>query len=45
VRAHAEAQGRAHPSRFERISEGLFDKTLAAYERGLRLGLAHQTLT
>ena len=25
-----------HPSRFERISEGLFDKTLAAYERGLR---------
>jgi multidrug efflux pump len=33
------------PSRFERISEGLFDKTLAAYERGLRWVLGHQTLT
>jgi multidrug efflux pump len=33
------------PSRFERISEGLFDKTLAAYERGLRWVLRHQTLT
>ncbi|HEY6483868.1 MAG TPA: efflux RND transporter permease subunit [Steroidobacteraceae bacterium] len=33
------------PSRFERISEGLFDRTLAAYERGLRWVLAHQGLT
>jgi multidrug efflux pump len=33
------------PSRFERISEGLFDKTLAAYERGLRWVIGHQTLT
>jgi multidrug efflux pump len=33
------------PSRFERLSEGLFDKTLAAYERGLRWVMGHQTLT
>jgi multidrug efflux pump len=33
------------PSRFERFSEGLFDKTLAAYERGLRWVLQHQVLT
>ena len=33
------------PSRFERISEGLFDKTLAAYERGLSWVLRHQSLT
>ncbi len=33
------------PSRFERISEGLFDRTLAAYERGLRWVLGHQRLT
>jgi len=33
------------PSRFERISEGLFDKTLAAYERGLAWVLRHQGLT
>ena len=33
------------PSRFEHFSEGLFDKTLAAYERGLRWVLVHQTLT
>jgi multidrug efflux pump len=33
------------PSRFERVSEGLFDKTLAAYERGLRWVLEHQGLT
>jgi multidrug efflux pump len=39
------AQAQRHPSRFERISEGLFDKTLAAYERGLRWVLDHQTLT
>jgi len=39
------AQAERHPSRFERISEGLFDKTLAAYERGLRFVMARQTLT
>jgi multidrug efflux pump len=39
------AQAQRHPSRFERISEGLFDKTLKAYERGLRWVLEHQTLT
>ncbi|MFM0120441.1 efflux RND transporter permease subunit [Paraburkholderia sp. RL18-101-BIB-B] len=39
------AQAQRHPSRFERFSEGLFDKTLAAYERGLRWVLDHQTLT
>jgi multidrug efflux pump len=39
------AQADRHPSRFERISEGLFDKTLAAYERGLRFVMARQTLT
>jgi multidrug efflux pump len=39
------AQAERHPSRFERISEALFDKTLAAYERGLRWVLDHQTLT
>jgi multidrug efflux pump len=33
------------PSRFERISEGLFDRTLAAYEGGLRWVLGHQTVT
>jgi multidrug efflux pump len=33
------------PSRFERISEGVFDKTLAAYERGLSWVLEHQGLT
>jgi multidrug efflux pump len=33
------------PSRFERISEGVFDRTLAAYERGLRWVLERQTLT
>jgi multidrug efflux pump len=33
------------PSRFERISEGIFDRTLAAYERGLRWVLGHQILT
>src|ERR1700730_11251797 len=33
------------PSRFERVSEGLFDKTLAAYERGLSWVLRHQGLT
>src|ERR1700744_6311193 len=39
------AQAERHPSRFERISEGLFDKTLAAYEKGLRWVLDHQLLT
>jgi len=33
------------PSRFERISEGLFNRTLAAYERSLRWVLSHQGLT
>ncbi|MBC8751035.1 efflux RND transporter permease subunit [Paraburkholderia podalyriae] len=41
LRAQAERQ----PTRFERISEGVFDKTLAAYERGLRWVLDHQRLT
>ncbi len=39
------AQAERHPSRFERISEGLFNKTLTSYERGLRWVLDHQTLT
>ncbi|WP_133649286.1 efflux RND transporter permease subunit [Paraburkholderia flava] len=39
------AESDRHPSRFERISERLFDKTLAAYERGLRWVLDHQLLT
>jgi multidrug efflux pump len=39
------AKGDRTPSRFERISEGLFDKTLAAYERGLKFVMARQTLT
>ena len=39
------AQAERHPSRFERISEGLFDKTLAAYEKGLAWVLEHQLLT
>jgi multidrug efflux pump len=39
------AKGDRNPSRFERISENLFDKTLAAYERGLRFVMARQTLT
>ena len=33
------------PSRFERVSEALFDRTLAAYQRGLRWVLQHQPLT
>ncbi len=39
------AESDRHPSRFERISERLFDKTLAGYERGLRWVLDHQLLT
>jgi multidrug efflux pump len=38
-------QSERNPSRFERISEGAFDKTLGAYERGLRWVLRHQMLT
>ena len=38
-------QSERNPSRFERISEGLFNRTLAAYERGLRWVLRHQGLT
>ena len=38
-------QSERDPSRFERISEGLFDRTLGAYERGLRWVLRHQGLT
>ncbi len=34
-----------HPSRFERVSEGVFDRTLAAYERGLGWVMEHQILT
>ncbi len=33
------------PSRFERVSEALFNKTLAAYERALSWVLRHQGLT
>jgi len=33
------------PSRFEQISERVFDNTLATYDRGLRWVLGHQTLT
>ena len=39
------AQAQRQPSRFERFSEGLFDRTLAAYERGLNWVLDHQMLT
>jgi multidrug efflux pump len=39
------AQHDRRPSRFELLSEGLFDKTLKAYERGLRWVLRHQGLT
>jgi multidrug efflux pump len=38
-------QSERNPSRFERISESLFNQTLAAYERGLRWVLRHQGLT
>src|ERR1700683_750957 len=38
-------QSERDPSRFERISEGLFNGTLGAYERGLRWVLRHQGLT
>ncbi len=38
-------QSERDPSRFERISEGLFNRTLGAYERGLRWVLGHQGLT
>ncbi len=39
------SQANRHPSRFEKWSEGVFDRTLAAYERGLRFVMARQTLT
>ncbi|MBD8900028.1 efflux RND transporter permease subunit [Rhodanobacter sp. DHG33] len=39
------AQHDRHPSRFERISEGLFDKLLEAYRRGLVVVMKHQTAT
>jgi len=39
------AQADRHPSRFERISEALFDKTLASYKRGLHFVMAHQAAT
>ena len=38
-------QAERHPSRFERLSEGAFNKTLAAYERGLHVVMRHQPLT
>jgi multidrug efflux pump len=38
-------QSDRNPSRFERVSEGLFQKTLDGYERGLRWVLGHQILT
>jgi multidrug efflux pump len=41
LRRKAERQ----PSRFERISEGLFERILKSYERGLRWVLEHQLLT
>jgi multidrug efflux pump len=39
------AKVQRHPSAFERISEGIFSRTLNVYERGLRWVLRHQTLT
>jgi multidrug efflux pump len=39
------AQAERHPSGFERVSERFFEKTLAAYEHGLRWVLEHQTPT
>ena len=39
------AESERHPSRFEQISEGLFNKTLGAYERGLRVVMKHQRAT
>ena len=34
-----------HPSRFEQVSERLFNKLLGVYERGLNFVMARQTLT
>jgi multidrug efflux pump len=39
------SQANRNPSRFERFSEGLFERILGAYERGLRFVMARQTLT
>ncbi|WGY73030.1 efflux RND transporter permease subunit [Burkholderia cepacia] len=41
LRPHSASQ----PGRFERFSERIFDRTLAAYERALKRVLRHQTLT
>ncbi|MGH8112420.1 MAG: efflux RND transporter permease subunit [Rhodanobacteraceae bacterium] len=38
-------QSQRNPSRFERLSEAAFNKTLAAYERALRVVMRHQPLT
>jgi multidrug efflux pump len=38
-------QSQRHPSRFERVSEDLFNKLLSVYERGLRFVMARQTAT
>jgi multidrug efflux pump len=38
-------QAERQPSRFERLSERVFDRTLSAYETGLRWVLHHQGLT
>jgi multidrug efflux pump len=38
-------KGERRPSRFEQLSEGLFDRTLATYQRGLTWVLRHQALT
>jgi len=45
ARACCGASPSAIPAGFERISEGLFNRTLAAYEHGLRWVLRHQGLT
>ncbi|KAF1004062.1 MAG: Multidrug resistance protein MdtB [Luteibacter sp.] len=39
------AQADRHPSRFERMSESLFDRLLSSYERGLRFVMARQVPT
>ncbi|WP_423372106.1 efflux RND transporter permease subunit [Burkholderia sp. LMG 32019] len=39
------AQSESQPGRFERFSERIFERTLAAYERALKWVLRHQPLT
>ncbi|WP_175952356.1 efflux RND transporter permease subunit [Burkholderia sp. BCC0405] len=39
------AQSESHPGRFERFSERIFERTLAAYSRALAWVLKHQTPT